>query len=183
MPVIAKNEGKSFEQPTVGVVQAACAFVEDIGTHQSEYNGKPIKRHQIVVCWELSEKMKEGDYAGKPFMMSKFYTLSLNEKATLRKDLESWRGVSFTQNELAGFDVEKLIGANCLLNLVSAQKRDGSDTIKIAAIMPLPRNTTKINAVNTVPPKWIEEFRRKSLEAASGQGNDEPPINNDELPF
>jgi len=165
MPVIARNNKADFEQPPVGVVQAVCAFVEDIGTHQSEYNGKPIIKHQVIVCWELSEKMTKDDRAGTPFTMSKFYTLSLSEKANLRKDLESWRGKAFTDEELDGFDLEKLIGANCLLNLVADKKRDGSDTVKILAIMPLTKGTPKINKINTIAPKWIDELRAKSMEA------------------
>ena len=115
MPIIAKEGGKTFEKMPTGVVQAVCAYVEDIGTHEGSYQGKPTLRHQVIICWELAEKMRMGDHAGRNFIVSKFYTLSLNPKASLRKDLESWRGKSFTKEELESFDLEKLIGVNCLL--------------------------------------------------------------------
>ena len=119
MAIIAKdNRDENFESMPLGMHQAVCAFVEDIGIQEGSYLGKPIRRHQIVICWELAEKMTKGDNLGKPFMISKFYTLSLNEKANLCKDLESWRGRGFTADEKDGFDVEKLIGANCFLNII-----------------------------------------------------------------
>lgn len=186
MAIIAKSEG-SFEQPPTGMIQAVCVFVHDIGTQVSEYQGKPNVAHKIIVSWELAEKMTEGDYAGKPFMVSKYYTLSLNEKANLRKDLESWRGVKFTEEELDGFDVEKLVGANCFLNLV----KNAKDKVVISAITQLPKGTPKLIPVNTTPSEkfmeWIGKERAKSLEARESQPNHavapESGEQKDDLPF
>jgi hypothetical protein len=133
--------------------------------------------------------MKTGEYAGKPFMVSKFYTLSLNEKASLRKDLQSWRGKPFTEEELKGFDVEKLIGANCLLNIVEYEKLDKSSGTKIAAIMPLTKGMQKMNQVCTKCPDWVSKKRNESLEVSGGEfGSDpdpceEPKKAEDDLPF
>jgi hypothetical protein len=146
------------------MVQAVCAFVHDIGTQVGEYKGKPNIAHKVIVTWELTEKMTKGEYEGKPFMMSKYYTLSLNEKANLRHDLESWRGKGFTDEELEGFDVEKLVGANCFLNLVKNDK----DKVVISAITQLPKNTSRITPITTEPfekfMEWINRERAKSLE-------------------
>lgn len=187
MSIIAKSEG-TFEQPPTGMVQAVCAFVHDIGTHVSDYQGKQNVAHKIIVSWELSEKMTTGDYADLPFMMSKYYTLSLNEKANLRKDLESWRGKQFDDEELKGFDVEKLVGANCLLNLTKNSK----DKVIISAITPLTKGMAKMDRVNKEPSEkfmeWINRERGKSLEMQDAQPNHavEPqvPMGDDSgLPF
>ena len=45
---------------------------------------------------------------GRRFDVARVYTLCLHERAALRKDLESWRGRKFTEQELDGFDLEKL---------------------------------------------------------------------------
>lgn len=190
MSLMVKDNGGggTFEPMPIGPQQAVCVFVEDIGTHEGSYQGKPTQKHQCVICWELAEKMTLGDNAGKPFIVSKFYTASLGEKATLRKDLENWRGKPFTKEELDGFDLEKLKGANCMVNIVEAQKADGSTYRKVAAIMPLYKGLAKINPVNTVPPEWIQRKREESIEwREQRQDNailpaDSEP-NQDDLPF
>lgn len=90
MPIVATNTGSGdFEKAPTGTQQAVCAFVFDIGLQRGEYQGKETILHKIIVCWESVETMTTGEFAGKPFMLSKYYTLSLHEKANLRKDLES----------------------------------------------------------------------------------------------
>jgi hypothetical protein len=169
MPIIAKLES-NFEKAPVGMQQAVCAFVHDIGTQVSEYQGKTNIHRQVIISWELAEKMTTGENEGKPFMVSKYYTLSLNEKARLRKDLESWRGKSFSENDLDGFDLEKLVGVNCFLNITATE----NDKRKITAITPLAKGMQSIQIVNVVPSEkfsaWIERERAKSLEMRGEQG-------------
>jgi len=167
----------------LGMHQAVCAFVEDIGTQEGSYLGKPIRRHQIVVCWELAEKMSKGDNMGKPFMISKFYTLSLNEKANLCKDLESWRGRGFTADEKDGFDVEKLIGANCFLNIIEVDKQDGSKRAAIASINPITKEMEKMQIFNQEPPAWIQDMRTRSIEWKEENPIEEDFGQDEGLPF
>jgi hypothetical protein len=61
-----------------------------------------------------------------PMMISQQYTLSAGKKANLRKDLESWYGKEFNDDDLekaGGFDLKKLLGKAALLNL--KHSRDG----------------------------------------------------------
>ena len=184
MAIIAKdNKDENFESIPLGMQQAVCAFVEDIGTQESYYLGKPIKKHQIVICWELAEKMSKGDYSGKPFMISKFYTLSLNEKANLCKDLESWRGRGFTAEEKSGFDVERLIAANCFLNIIEVDKQDGTKRAAIASINPITKTMAKINVYNTEPPSWIQDLRTRSVEWKEVEPIDDENNQDEGLPF
>jgi len=192
MAIIARDAGGGdFEKTPTGNQQAVCAFVEDIGTHRGEYQGTPNERHQIVVCWELAETMTQGEYAGKPFMISNFYTLSLGKKANLRKDLEAWRGKAFTQQELDGFDVERLKGANCLLNIIEAMDDNGKTRARIASISPVLKNMEPLQIVNQNPPEWIDKKRKESIEYAEQYNQDagntvaepEPLQPDDDLPF
>lgn len=130
------GSGKEFEQASAGNHIARCIGLIDIGTQQSEYQGKTTYARKIVVRFELPhELMAEGDYAGKPFLVSKFYTASLSEKANLRKDLESWRGRPFTEKELLGFDSKNLLDKPCMVNVVHTEKGKA----KIASIAPIPK--------------------------------------------
>lgn len=89
--------------------------------------------------------MTTGDNAGKPFVVSKFYTQSLNEKSTLRHDLAGWRGRDFTPGELAGFDAKNILGKPCMLSLTLSDK----GKIKVASVAKLPKGMegpTQFNA-------------------------------------
>lgn len=182
--MVTGESNKSYEPIPLGPQQAVCAFVEDIGTHEGSYQGKPIARRQVVICWELAETMTQGEGAGKPFLVSKFYTLSLNEKATLRHDLNAWRGRDFTEEELKGFDLESIIGVNCMLNMVEHKKQDGSVTQKIGSIMPPMKNMQKIIPVNTKPPAWIQKKREESIEHREQPTcTSNATMSDDQLPF
>jgi hypothetical protein len=77
--------GKEFEAAPIGNHVGRCIGLIDIGTQQGEYQGKTTHARKVVVRWELpNELISEGDWAGKPFVVSKFYTASLSEKANLR---------------------------------------------------------------------------------------------------
>jgi hypothetical protein len=61
---------------------------------------------------------------GKPLIQSREYTVSLNEKANLRRDLEAWRGKAFSEDELKGFDISNILGHFCMVNISHRQKGD-----------------------------------------------------------
>jgi hypothetical protein len=172
MSLIAKDTtGDKFPKlplPEAGTTQAVCCAVWDLGLQLSTFkneDGSDKYQHKIIIAWEIAEKINvpESEYHGKPYMLTKKYTLSLGEKANLRKDLESWRGVPFTQAELDnGFDIEKLYGINCLLGIKhEADKNDASKVYaNITAILPPMKGTEKIVPLRTreeAPPKWVQE--------------------------
>lgn len=73
-----------------------------------------------MITWELPTELHvfKEDKGPEPFVVSKEYTLNLGDKSNLRKDLESWRGRPFTEEELKGFNIGKLIGAACLISVI-----------------------------------------------------------------
>ncbi len=171
--LIARSKDRDdYENPTPGMVQAVCAFVEDIGTHESTYNNETRLRHQIVICFELAQTMTKGPNAGKPFMVSNFYTLSLGKKSTLAKDLESWFSKQLTEEQRKeGIDLKKLIGKGCTLNLIEKQKRDGTTGIYISGVLPSMPGAKVMGVYNSNPPQWIGEMRADSMEEKEAAGN------------
>jgi len=134
MSLVAKqvdNESKYPEVPS-GVHKARCVKVIDLGTQESNFEGQTTWKHQCMIIWEVP---LEKNNNGEPLTISKFYTLSLHEKATLGKDLSSWRGRPFTELEKKGFDVSNLLGVPCYINVT--EKANGRPAI--SAIMPLPK--------------------------------------------
>lgn len=156
-PIIAKDSGGDFTPAPEGSYPAVCCDVIDKGIVEDQYG----KRHRLQVRWQLNEDAGLMEN-GKPWLVVKTYTLSLNEKATLRHDLESWRGKKFTAEELRGFDVERLLGVPCFLLVVHNMVDNGKVFANINAIMPLPKGTEKpvvrdYTRVETIAPVEEEE--------------------------
>lgn len=139
------SNGGDFQRPDPGTYLARCIKIIDIGTQYGEYQGTPNARRQVVIVWELpTETIPTGDYAGEPFTVSKFYTLSLNEKATLRHDLENWRTRAFTPEELQGFEMGKVLGVPCMVTLTPTE----SGKIKVSGVTAPPKGTKVPKQVN-----------------------------------
>ena len=139
------DNGQEFEQAPAGTHIARCIRLIDVGTQFGEYQGKPNAARKIVVMWELpGAVMSEGNFAGQPFVVSKWYTASIGEKANLRKDLVNWRGREFTDDELKGFDVKKLLTVPCMLSLTPNDK----GKVRVTGIMKPPQGTTCPPQVN-----------------------------------
>ena len=167
--LIAKDTtGDKFPKlplPEAGTTQAVCCAVWDLGLQKSSYMGEEKIQHKIIIAWEIVEKINapESEYHDKPYMLNKKYTLSLGDKANLRKDLESWRGVPFNENELkSGFDLERLYGVNCFIGIKHEPDRNDPSKIyaNVTAILPLPKGMEKITplrARDELPPKWVQE--------------------------
>jgi hypothetical protein len=162
MPINVSNKTKSDPVPA-GTHHAVCYGIIAVGTQPSE---KFTPKQKIVVCFEIpSERITIKDQ-DLPRGISKRYTLSLNEKSSLRKDLQSWRGKPFTQEELNGFDVSKVIGSNCLISVLHSD-RAGAIYADISGISALPRQMASVRPENT--PLYFNLL--ESIDLAKKTGN------------
>lgn len=133
MAIIAKA-GADYPLCPAGTHAAVCVDVVDLGICKSTYDGKERKERKIRFVWQIDEV----DLQGKMFTANRRYTLSLHEKASLRKDLESWRGRPFSEDELRGFDVETVLGAGAMISVVHSAK-DGKTFDNVSAVMRPPK--------------------------------------------
>ncbi|MGA4047912.1 phage replication initiation protein, NGO0469 family [Ralstonia nicotianae] len=118
----------------------------DLGTQTSTFNGKTTTARKLMASWELLGDHRKSD--GSPFVVSKIYTSSLHERASLRKDLEASRGEPL--GKLAhGFDVQSMLGQYCR---VWVQHSMGSNGMRatVANVMPLPNDYARPEPVNAV---------------------------------
>lgn len=172
MPIIATaGDSKTYTPAPEGTHQAVCVDVIDKGILEVTYAGKTKKQHKVSLAWQLAELRDDA----KRFLVYKRYTLSLNEKATLRKDLESWRGKKFTRDEEMGFDVESVIGANCLVNVQHNTVQDKTYA-NVTAVMALPKGMTKLN---------IADHYVREQDRAEASADDHAPLTDDDsdIPF
>lgn len=141
---IKDTGGGDFELAPQGAHIVRCHRVLDMGTHESEWQGKKRNRRLILLTWELTGVPMSD---GRPFTVNKRYTASLSEKSDLRADLKSWRGRDFTPEELEGFDPMILCGKPCMINIVHEAK-NGKTYTNVTSIMPLPAGVTAPPLVN-----------------------------------
>lgn len=182
---------------------ARCYSMIILGTTYNEMFGN--YQTQVLIQWELPtcliEVERDGELKMLPRAQSATYTLSLSEKANLRKVLESWRGKQFTVEELEGFDISKVVGTPCLLNVIQAENKKGVMYNKISTVSKLPKGLECPPQVNpstlfditdpnadlddmTKLPEWIQERIRQSEEYKNRTDNDSVVYSDEaDLPF
>lgn len=129
MTFIVRTRSSQFSDEPIpeGLTQAVCVDVMDLGM-QPGMKGEEV--HKLKFIFETAAR----DSKGQPMRVGSWpYTVSLGKKANLRKDLERWRGRVFTAEELAGFDIDSVIGAPAMLNIVHREK-DGKTFSNIDGI-------------------------------------------------
>ena len=175
MEFIAKSEGNtSIPKLENGVYTAISSMMIDIGAQKSVLDNNI--RRKFIMVWNVVGEFIEVNKEKLPRVMSKEYTLSLNEKSNLRKDLQAWRGQAFTEEELQGFDILNVMNKPCQLQIINEEK-NGKTYNNISAIMAMPKGMTVstldeitifiINNAETWQnwekiPKWIQDKIKKS---------------------
>lgn len=147
MAIIAKSSGNgdgvAYSPIPAGNYVARCYSMIEIGTLNEVILGNEKRVHKIRITFELPTELKvfNAEKGEQPCVISKEFTLSMNEKSNLRAFLTAWRGKAFTEDEAYAFDVTKLLGVSCLLNIIHKQgRKDPSKTFdEIASATPLPK--------------------------------------------
>lgn len=170
---VSDNGGGAFTPHPVGLHQMVCCDVIDKGVEDTPYGPKK----KVVIVWESVETNDKG----QRMTVRQKYTASLNEKAKLRHDLESWRGRAFTTDELRLFDLENLIGANAMVNVVHRPDSKGKTWANVASLAPkmkqLPAFTASADYVR-------QKDRDDTPEPHEVPPTDDaPPVTDEDIPF
>jgi len=158
--IIATSSGeKSFELIPAGNYLARCYSMILLGTVTEEYEGRSKDNEKVRITWELPTETRvyKEEEGHRPSVIAKEYTLSMGEKANLRKDLESWRGKAFTEEEAKSFNVSKLIGIECQLNIIHKTSKQGKTYATIATVTPLMKG---IKCPDPVNPPFLFNIRK-----------------------
>lgn len=148
MPIKGKvNGGGDFKRLPAGSHIAVCDLVAYLGMQEGMFGSKEQVYVRYEVPAERVEYEKDGQRLEGPIVIGKTYTLSMHQKANLRKDLESWRGKAFTDTEAENFDIASLLGKACLLSVVESFK-EGKTYSNIAGVGGLPKGTKAPKAEN-----------------------------------
>ena len=150
MSYIVKDNKKEYTPAPEGLHQAVCIDVVDLGIQKTQF-GDQVK---IEVRWVIEEIDPK---TNKPYMVLRRFTPSLHKKSNLRPTLESWRGRKFNEEELKGFDIEKLIGANCQLQICHNITSEGDTYANVQAVVPIAKNSTRL----AIPSDYVRVAERE----------------------
>lgn len=144
MSLLMKNEGSDFELLPEGTHIATCYLVVDLGNQITTYKGQESVKPQVLISWECTNELMQD---GRPFVATQVYNAFFSEKANLRKHLESWRGRKFSEKELEGFDISKLLSAPCQVTITHSK---GEKTYaNVTAVTGLPKGVKAPNLINS----------------------------------
>ena len=166
--IATKTQGKLIPE---GVHVAVCFGIYDLGTQYSKMFDN--EAHKVLLQWEVPDSRIEISGKDLPMVISKKYTLTLNKKSNLKKDLNSWLG----QIKDKSYGLKQLLGKNCQI-LISHVDKDGITYANITAIMALPQGMKPLVSENplkfyslkdgtTFPektPDWIIKAIKESKE-------------------
>ncbi len=198
---------KGIDPIEAGTYQAVCFQVIDLGI---QYNKQFDKTQpEIMIRWEIpsvrSQYESDGRSVDEPRVIHRVYHNILHEKSNLSRDLVSWRGKPFTEEEAEGFDVKNVLKVNCLLTIINTKKgqrtfANVAGVSKLMKEMPFkePENEILLYDTNQGPtdipdslPDWIRDTIMKCEEFSQGGrsnpdyvGDDPEPVDDDsEIPF
>lgn len=199
--IVKESQGSGFPPLEAGSYRAICYGIVVLGTtYNPAFDNIQTK---ILFLWELPDERILVDGEDKPRAISETYTLSLNEKANLRAMLESWRGKSFTEDELRGFDLTNVLKAPCLVSTKIMTSKQGKEFAKVSSITRLPKgmeapketeNPTVLFDVTNEEcplddmkplPEWIQNRIKESQEykARTTSPDDFIVTDDEDLPF
>jgi len=161
MAIIAKNSGGGDYAPMEsGMYVARCVQMIQIGTITEIINGETKTHHKVRLGFEFPTETKvfKEENGEQPYFLSKEYTLSFHEKATLRQHLETWRGKKFTEEEAKSFDITRLIGVPCTINVVHKESKTAKVYAEIGSISPLMKGTACLEQVNPTQVLSYDDF-------------------------
>jgi hypothetical protein len=180
--------GGDFKRLPAGSHIAVCNLVADLGI-QPGSGQYPDPKRQLLIRWEVPEERveyeKDGQRMEGPQTISRTFTASMNEKAGLRKLLESWRGRKFSDEEAGAFDVSSILGKACLLSVSETTKGEHTYA-NVGNVSPLMKGMAAPKAENEPIyygpdsprtfeklPKWVKEKIEKQLSPQTETSRDD----------
>jgi hypothetical protein len=145
LTVTANGGGGDFPECPAGAWAGVCVDVVYRGMQDNKFDPSkgPQPKISIHMMIEAYQSEDSDDYArrsdGKRFVLSAWFTRSMHPKATLRKTLAAWRGKDFDDDAAETFNLNKLVGAFALVNVIHVAGKDGRPKAVIDSIARLPR--------------------------------------------
>jgi len=162
MSIVATTNSQPKELIPAGNYIARCYQMIQIGHVKEVILGEVKTLNKVRIGWELPTETKvfSPEKGEQPFVISEEYTLSMHEKSNLRKTLASWRGKDFSIEEAASFDITKLLGVACMVNIIHRPSKADPSRIyqKIGSVSPIPKGMNCPPLINKISVLQYDNF-------------------------
>lgn len=136
--VIARNTDAKFKAHDEGQYVAQCVDCINLGEVVVEFPGTP--KYLAPKCALVFRTGEMNQETGEAIDISSEFTVSMGEKANLRKFLEQWRGKAYAQEQIdVGVPLDKLCGNWALLTIAHKQSKKGRTYAVIISAVGVPK--------------------------------------------
>lgn len=151
--ITARGSESKFKPHPEGQYVGQCVDTIDLGEKVQDFPGTvPYLAHTCALVFRTGERNEEtGDFID----IAREFTVTMGEKANLRKFLEQWRGKPYTAEQIkAGVPLDKLTGNHALLTVAHRTSGKGRVYANIAACVGVPKQMA--GALTD----WREDYQR-----------------------
>jgi hypothetical protein len=162
-PIATKTQREILEEATY---PARIYEYVHLGTQKGEWEGRETNYYKIRFTFEFptEKRVFKEENGEQPMVMSFDATLSLNEKANLRKLSEACVG-KMTDAEATNFDVDTLLGKACLISVAHKPPKDGIVYAYIAGFMPLMKGLVVDKQINDSKMLTFENWNQELFDS------------------
>ncbi len=174
----------------------------ELGHCPTEFQGVPDTKHVMRLGFEFPNETADfGDGEEKPFVLDKEFTISMFEKANLRKVVEAALGTTLKDEEADSFDITDIMGKTLMIDVRHKESKSGNIYANMKAFSSLPKGMAVPDAVNPPflmqwddeekiwdkkfqdLPQFIQDRIKESKEWKEKHGEDSDAIDADDIPF
>jgi hypothetical protein len=202
--IIDESPTQEFRKIDAGSYLGRCFSVIDLGHQTVSFieNGQPSQKQQrkVLVSFELFGDDSNGplEIDGKPMVINKKYTFSMNEAAKLRLDIESWKGKKLVKGVDLPFDMKSMLDKWAMVNVVH-NDWNGKTYANLNSLSQVPSMIVKAGFPKTFNENvlfdlskftqesfdklwpWVQDIIKKSAEWSNKV--DHNPLVDDDVPF
>lgn len=186
--VMAKASDAKFKLHEEGQFLAQCVDVVDLGEDVIDFPNQ--EKYLAPKCAIVFRTEAENEDTRQYMEISQEYTVTMGERANLRKALESWRGRPYTEEQAReGVPVDRLEGQYAMLNIAHRKSGKGKTYAFIQAIVPVPKrmqgDLPDLKDGYKRAPFWAERKSEYAKNAAAFKGesaNAAPADNFEDVP-
>lgn len=193
--ITAKGSESKFRPHNEGQFVGQCVDTIDLGQKVQDFPGTP--KYLAPTCAIVFRTGERNEETGEYIDIAREFTVSMGDKANLRKFLEQWRGKPYTPEQIdAGVPLHKLTGNHGLLTVAHKKSGAGKTYANITACVGIPKqmaaSTTTYDGYArdvywaTKRKGYAEEAARFASDSAAAPQDDEYPdpiAADDDLPF
>ena len=196
--IVAKGSDSKFKAHPDGQYVGQCVDTIDLGEKVQDFPG--TVPYLAPTCALVFRTCEMNEDTGEYIDIAREFTVSMGEKANLRKFLEQWRGKPYTKEAIeAGVPLDKLTGNHGLLTVAHRTSGKGRIYANVTACVGIPKQMkdsvthyddyARADYWATKKKEYAEaaaKFRADNAAPKQDHSDfpdDAPPHDDDDLPF